>query len=64
MRVQNKSIIVTGSGSGIGEGIAKRLAAEGAKVIVNDIDTATGEQVVAAFVAAGGIASFFAADVT
>lgn len=64
MRVKNKSIIVTGSGSGIGEGIAKRLAAEGAKVIVNDIDTAKGEKVVADIVAAGGIASFFAADVT
>ena len=34
MRVSNKSIIVTGAGNGIGEGIAKRLAAEGGKVIV------------------------------
>lgn len=31
MRVQNKSIIVTGAGNGIGEGIAKRLAQEGAQ---------------------------------
>ena len=30
MRVKNKSIIVTGAGGGIGEGIALRLAAEGA----------------------------------
>ena len=36
MRVQNKSIIVTGAGNGIGEGIAKRLAAEGGKVLVDD----------------------------
>ena len=64
MRVKNKSIIVTGSGGGIGEGIAKRLAAEGAKVIVNDISAAAGERVVAEIVAAGGTASFFAADVT
>lgn len=64
MRVNNKSIIVTGSGGGIGEGIAKRLAAEGAKVIVNDIDQHAGENVVAQIVAAGGSASFFAADVT
>lgn len=64
MRVQNKSIIVTGSGGGIGEGIAKRLAAEGASVIVNDINTVMGEKVVADIVAAGGKASFFAADVT
>lgn len=64
MRVQDKSIIVTGAGQGIGEGIARRLAEEGAQVIVNDIDTALGEKVTAAIRAAGGRASFFAADVT
>jgi 3-oxoacyl-[acyl-carrier protein] reductase len=64
MRVNNKTIIVTGAGGGIGEGIAKRLAAEGAKVIVNDINPAAGESVVADIVKAGGTASFFAADVT
>ncbi|MES2483186.1 MAG: SDR family oxidoreductase [Pseudomonadota bacterium] len=64
MRVQDKSIIVTGAGNGIGEGIARRLADEGARVIVNDIHVAHGEKVVADIVAAGGRASFFAADVT
>ena len=64
MRVPDKSIIVTGSGGGIGEGIAKRLAQEGAKIIVNDIDAQRGAAVVAAIVAAGGTASYFAADVT
>ncbi len=64
MRLKNKSIIVTGSGGGIGEGIAKRLAEEGASVIVNDVNAAMGENVVAQIMAAGGIASFFAADVT
>ncbi len=64
MRVQDKSIIVTGAGSGIGEGIARRLAAEGARVIVNDIQAQAGEKVVAEILAAGGQASFFAADVT
>jgi 3-oxoacyl-[acyl-carrier protein] reductase len=64
MRVQHKSIIVTGAGSGIGEGIAKRLAQEGGKVIVNDVNTAAGEKVVREITAAGGTASFFAADVT
>ena len=64
MRVQNKSIIVTGAGNGIGEGIAKRLAAEGGKVIVNDINEAGGQRVVAEITAAGGTASFFKADVT
>jgi NAD(P)-dependent dehydrogenase (short-subunit alcohol dehydrogenase family) len=64
MRVKHKSIIVTGSGGGIGEGIAKRLAAEGAQVIVNDINADLDEKVVTEIVAAGGTASFFAADVT
>ena len=64
MRVKGKSIIITGAGGGIGEGIAKRLAAEGAHVIVNDINTKLGEAVVGQIKAAGGVASFFAADVT
>jgi 3-oxoacyl-[acyl-carrier protein] reductase len=64
MRLQHKSIIVTGSGGGIGEGIAKRLAAQGASIVVNDINPVQGEKVAAEIVAAGGIASFFAADVT
>ena len=64
MRVQHKSIIVTGAGNGIGEGIAKRLAAEGGKVIVNDINEAGGQRVVAEIIAAGGTATFFQADVT
>jgi len=64
MRVKDKSIIVTGAGGGIGEGIAHRLAAEGAQVIVNDVNTQGGERVVADITAKGGRASFFAADVT
>lgn len=64
MRVKDKSIIVTGAGQGIGEGIARRLAQEGAKVIVNDINQALGEKVAAAIRSEGGSASFFAADVT
>jgi 3-oxoacyl-[acyl-carrier protein] reductase len=64
MRVQNKSIIVTGAGGGIGKGIALRLAQEGANVIVNDINVVLGEEVVGEITAAGGTAAFFAADVT
>ncbi len=64
MRVPGKSIIVTGSGGGIGEGIAKRLAAEGGQLIVCDINDAAGERVVGDITAAGGIAFYCAADVT
>jgi len=44
MRLKDKVAIVTGAGSGFGAGIAQRFAAEGAKVIVNDVD-ARGEGV-------------------
>ncbi len=64
MRLVGKSIIVTGSGSGIGEGIARRLAAEGGQVIVCDINDAAGLRVVNDINAAGGTASYCAADVT
>ncbi|MCR5864412.1 SDR family oxidoreductase [Aquincola sp. J276] len=64
MRVQGKSIIVTGSGGGIGEGIARRLAAEGGRVVVNDVNEAAGRRVCEAIVAEGGSATFVKADVT
>ncbi|AVO35297.1 SDR family oxidoreductase [Ottowia oryzae] len=64
MRVPGKSIIVTGAGGGIGEGIALRLAAEGASVIVNDLQPALGEKVAADIAGAGGNALFVQADVT
>ena len=64
MRLENKVAVITGSGSGFGEGIAKIFAREGASVVVNDIDTEGGERVAGEIVAAGGKAYFFQADVT
>lgn len=64
MRLSNKIIIVTGAGSGIGAGIAKRFAQEGAKVIVADINAAAGQVIAAEIGKAGGSAQFIAADVT
>src|SRR5687767_398539 len=47
MRLQDKSIIVTGSTTGIGEAMARRFIAEGAKVLVHGRDRVRGEKVVA-----------------
>ena len=63
MRLRNKVAIVTGAGSGFGEGIAKRFAQEGAAVVVNDINTVAGVRVAQKIGAAGGRALFCAGDV-
>ena len=47
MRLQGKTAIVTGAGSGFGEGIARRFAAEGASVIVADINAEAAARVAA-----------------
>jgi len=46
MRMQDKVAVVTGAGSGFGEGIAQKFVAEGAKVIVADINGEAAERVV------------------
>ncbi len=63
-RLTNKSIIVTGAGGGIGMGIAQRLASEGARVVVADIDLQAAQQVVQAIANSGGAALAVQVDVT
>jgi NAD(P)-dependent dehydrogenase (short-subunit alcohol dehydrogenase family) len=45
--VSGAAVVVTGAGSGIGAALARRLAAEGARVVVNDIDPAAAAAVAA-----------------
>lgn len=47
MRIKEKVAIITGAGSGFGEGIATRFAAEGAKVVVADINGTAANRVAA-----------------
>lgn len=56
--------LVTGAGSGIGRAIALGLAAEGARVVVSDLDEAGGAETVAAIEKSGGTAIFVRADVS
>lgn len=64
MKLQDKVVIITGAGRGIGRGSALHLAKEGAKVVVCDRDAATVAEVVALIQAAGGQAMEGVVDVT
>ncbi|MFB3055227.1 MAG: SDR family NAD(P)-dependent oxidoreductase [Alphaproteobacteria bacterium] len=63
MKLEDKVAIVTGAGRNIGEAIANRLADEGAKIAVVDLDGARARAVADAIVAAGGEALGLVADV-
>ena len=62
-RVEGKVAIVTGAGSGMGRAGATLLAAEGAKVVVADINPASGSKVAKSIVSAGGDGTFVQVDV-
>ncbi|MDP3827901.1 MAG: SDR family oxidoreductase [Polaromonas sp.] len=63
-KLEGKVAIVSGSGRGIGRAIAMKLASEGAKVVVNDLDAAPAEQTVADIKKAGGTAVACVGSVT
>ena len=64
MEIEGKVAIVTGAASGIGRATAIALAAEGASVVVADVDAAGGAVTVGEITGADGSATFVACDVT
>ena len=64
MRLDNRTAIVSGSGRGIGREIALKLASEGARVVVNDLDADPAAETVEAITAAGGRAVACVGSVT
>jgi NAD(P)-dependent dehydrogenase (short-subunit alcohol dehydrogenase family) len=63
MRFKDRVAVVTAGGSGMGRASAMRLASEGAKVIVADIDSAAAQDTVDLITAAEGAAEAFTVDV-
>lgn len=64
MRLQDKVIIVTGGGVGIGKAYSERLAAEGARVAIADIAAEASEALAASITSGGGQAIALATDVS
>jgi 3-oxoacyl-[acyl-carrier protein] reductase len=64
MRLKDKVAIITGSARGIGQATALKFAAEGARVVVCDLDRKAVDEVVAEIVAEGGRAIGFTMNVT
>lgn len=64
MRLHDKVAVVTGAGRGFGEGIASLFAAEGAAVLVVDIDRASAERVADLITQQGGRALAVSCDVS
>jgi NAD(P)-dependent dehydrogenase (short-subunit alcohol dehydrogenase family) len=62
MSFEGKTVLITGSTSGIGRAAAERFGREGADVVVSGRDEARGAEVVAAITRSGGNARFVAAE--
>lgn len=62
--VEGKRALVTGSGSGIGEGVARALAAEGVRLVVNGSDKNEVDRTVAAIIGDGGCAESVVGDLS
>jgi len=64
MRLQDRVVIITGGGRGIGAATAQAIAGDGGKVVIGDMLEAEGEATAASIRAAGGDAVFVRTDIT
>ena len=62
--LKGMNVIVTGSASGIGRAIAKRLGEEGSNVAIFDLNASGAKEVAGEITAAGGNAHAYACDIT
>lgn len=61
---RSRVALVTGAGNGIGRAVAEKLAGDGARVVVNDLEGETADEVVAGIVGSGGLAVTAPGDVS
>ena len=64
MKLAGKAALITGAGSGIGRAIARLFAAEGAGVLIAELNEEAGQAAVSEIEDAGGRASFLRTDVS
>ncbi len=63
-RYENKVAMITGGGSGIGQGTALRLAAEGAKILILDLNIDAARETQALIESSGGKAASYQCDIS
>ena len=63
-RLAGRNAVITGAANGIGKGVARRFAAEGARVVIADFDEAAGRETAREIALTGGDALFLPVDMT